>query len=207
MSETAGAGLPAAGWYPDPHDAAQQRWWDGVAWSDARQPAPRVDVPTGTVWIWLNVLLPLVTLPSLLLLDTSGYLQSTFQAAYFQDERALAAASASYLASTLIVTIIGFVVIGLGILFAWLDWRELGRRGIPRPFAWPWALFALFATNGVYVIGRGVVLRRRTGRGLGPVWGWIAVTAVSLIVGLVYAGAILSQTAALIAEYSTYYPR
>ncbi|WP_229022962.1 DUF2510 domain-containing protein [Actinomarinicola tropica] len=25
---------PGAGWYPDPSDPAQQRWWDGTAWTD-----------------------------------------------------------------------------------------------------------------------------------------------------------------------------
>lgn len=30
---------PAAGWYPDPERPGQQRYWDGVAWTEARQPA------------------------------------------------------------------------------------------------------------------------------------------------------------------------
>lgn len=30
--------LPVAGWYPDPEHPGQQRYWDGVAWTDARQP-------------------------------------------------------------------------------------------------------------------------------------------------------------------------
>ncbi len=29
-----------AGWYGDPNDAAQQRWWDGTAWSAATRPVP-----------------------------------------------------------------------------------------------------------------------------------------------------------------------
>lgn len=29
----------AAGWYPDPEDQAQMRWWDGSGWSEQRQPA------------------------------------------------------------------------------------------------------------------------------------------------------------------------
>ncbi|MCS5720011.1 G5 domain-containing protein [Herbiconiux sp. CPCC 205763] len=26
--------LPPAGWFPDPHDATQQRWWDGTTWTE-----------------------------------------------------------------------------------------------------------------------------------------------------------------------------
>jgi uncharacterized RDD family membrane protein YckC len=33
-----GAGTPP-GWYPDPSDASQQRYWDGVAWTEATAPA------------------------------------------------------------------------------------------------------------------------------------------------------------------------
>lgn len=29
--------LPIAGWYPDPENAAAERWWDGTAWSDHRR--------------------------------------------------------------------------------------------------------------------------------------------------------------------------
>ena len=30
----------AQGWYADPWDAAHYRWWDGIAWTDHRQPVP-----------------------------------------------------------------------------------------------------------------------------------------------------------------------
>ncbi|HTL42183.1 MAG TPA: DUF2510 domain-containing protein [Pseudolysinimonas sp.] len=36
--------LPAAGWYPDPDDAASDRWWNGVSWSDQRRGR---NAPTG----------------------------------------------------------------------------------------------------------------------------------------------------------------
>lgn len=29
-----GSPTPAANWYPDPHDAAQLRYWDGTVWTD-----------------------------------------------------------------------------------------------------------------------------------------------------------------------------
>ena len=30
---------PPAGWFPDPDDASQQRYWDGSAWTEHRVPA------------------------------------------------------------------------------------------------------------------------------------------------------------------------
>jgi hypothetical protein len=41
--------LPPAGWYPDPHDAAAQRYWDGVQWTAHTSPgAPADGVIAGT---------------------------------------------------------------------------------------------------------------------------------------------------------------
>jgi hypothetical protein len=41
--------MTAAGWYPDPENEGYDRWWDGTAWSDFRQPsgtpAPAVPAP------------------------------------------------------------------------------------------------------------------------------------------------------------------
>jgi thiol:disulfide interchange protein len=30
--------MPPAGWYPDPEDASQQRYWDGSTWTEHRAP-------------------------------------------------------------------------------------------------------------------------------------------------------------------------
>lgn len=35
---------PRAGWYPDPADAAAQRWWDGAGWTSYTRPV--VEIPT-----------------------------------------------------------------------------------------------------------------------------------------------------------------
>ncbi len=37
MTSTSGDG-PPPGWYPDPHDRDQQRYWDGDTWTEHRHP-------------------------------------------------------------------------------------------------------------------------------------------------------------------------
>lgn len=165
----------------------------------------RTDIQTNTVWIWLVVLLPLVTLPTIFLFDWRGYLESSLDMSSLGSANPMGPPVGMTLA-TLGLSALGYVVAGIGILFAWLDWRELKRRGIQKPFHWAWAFLALVVTNGVYVIGRGVILRRQTGKGLGPVWAWIAVTALSLIVGIVYASMIMGAAFELILEQANNIP-
>lgn len=38
---------PPFGWYDDPQDPAQQRWWDGVRWGDQRRPRAEQDARPG----------------------------------------------------------------------------------------------------------------------------------------------------------------
>lgn len=47
---------PTAGWYPDPANGQQKRWWDGAAWTEHTQappapapPVPAVYMPTGDI--------------------------------------------------------------------------------------------------------------------------------------------------------------
>ena len=223
MSDSTPTNVPA-GWYPDPTDPSWQRWWDGVGWTEHAVPAAsvsapvaqtytapypqapaapsaplRTDIQTNTAWIWLVVLLPLVMLPTIFLIDWRGYLESSLDMSSGGTANPMLPSVGMTLASVGI-SIASYVVAGIGILFAWLDWRELKRRGIQKPFHWAWAFLALVVTNGVYVIGRGVILRRQTGKGLGPVWVWIAVSALSLIVGVVYASMIMGEMFDIIFE-------
>jgi hypothetical protein len=67
------------------------------------------------------------------------------------------------------------------IVFAVLDRRELLRRGVRDPFRSSWAILS----GIIYVIGRAVVVRRRIGRGLAPMWVFLALVVLSLIATLV----------------------
>jgi hypothetical protein len=82
-----------------------------------------------------------------------------------------------------LIQLVGFLLYGAAVLVAYLDWRDLGRRGFVRPFHWAWA----FLGSGVYVIGRSIIVRRRIegtpGRALSPIWLWAGLTLlVSFVV-------------------------
>jgi uncharacterized membrane protein YhaH (DUF805 family) len=46
MSTNDSAGLPPAGWYPDPQGSGR-RWWDGTAWTDQFDPHPAAPAGAG----------------------------------------------------------------------------------------------------------------------------------------------------------------
>ena len=198
MSDSTNAVPP--GWYPD--QSGQQRWWDGTQWTEhvqtpysaaaaiAALKAPE-GTKTGTVWIWLIVLIPLLGLSTLFFIDWADYVDSVV-AASVSDPYGTGAYSqqlALYSSPGYVINnLLSFLVYGLTVLFAVLDVRELKKRGVPQPFHWAFA----FLTSIVYVIGRSVVVKRRTGGGLAPLWVYIAITAVSIIVGIVF-GVLLTQ--------------
>lgn len=78
---------------------------------------------------------------------------------------------------------VGFLAYALSVVFAWLDYRELERIGVVRPFHWAWT----FLSALVYVIGRSVIVRRvAPGRGLTPIWVTIGLYVLSLIVTIAW---------------------
>ena len=144
-----------------------------------------------TPWIWLIVVLPvLVALPALGidwgslvdLTDTTG--QSAF-ALY---------ANPLYWS----MAIGGWVAYGLSAWFAYLDWRELQRRGVPKPFHFAW----VFLSSGVYPIGRSVVVRRRTGTGIAPMWATIAVIVLTFAMSIYIMVATMVPIFEQLANYS-----
>lgn len=172
------------GWYPDPSGQHQTRWWDGFGWTQqvgpptSQMPRPRVadSVRTDTVFVWVMALLPLVSLPLLALYHPQfryevvgpGHLRTV-------DPRSV------YTGAYFLVQGIGLLLYGVGVLLAYLDHRELRRRGVVRPFAWPWAFLGAI----VYLIGRYVVVRKvAPGRPMRPLWTYIALLAVTFVVSI-----------------------
>lgn len=209
----------APGWYPDPAGSPQQRWWDGASWTDhlaapafaqgpyvpAQQEDLRASEGTSsqTPWIWLviaaYVLQILLTTPFLVQFGAL-FERVVAVAAQARGESASSAVTGQFIGSmsgvftaSILLTLVSWLLLAALIVFGWLDWRELLRRGVPRPFHWAYGFFALAAGGPiVYVIGRSVVARRRTGSGIAPMWVVIAITAVAFIAYLIWFSVLMS---------------
>ncbi|GAA1687037.1 hypothetical protein GCM10009808_00030 [Microbacterium sediminicola] len=198
-----------AGWYPDPAVPGVQRWWDGAVWTgymwppagapggvaspvrDEPRRSPGVD--TNTVWIWLIILLPVVStvltlaMPWRMVFDIHPYIEAAEAASrggvYTLD---MMFPGNTVLFSVLwwVLMLSTWVIFGLQIWFAYRDRAVLVSRGIDRPFHWAWIFLSL-----AYPIGRAVVCIRRTGRGWAPLWTLIGVT----VFGFIASGIIVTQ--------------
>ncbi|MGX5680063.1 DUF2510 domain-containing protein [Schumannella luteola] len=186
MTETP---LPAAGWYPDPAGSGRSRWWDGTRWTDNVQvpysaavggAAPDLRAPDATsphtFWIWAMVgLIGLLILPSFLV---------DYSTASVTPDQVLSGDYPPVTPGELAQTALGWLGAALFVLFGVLDYRALSARGVPKPFHWAWGFFSLL-TPLVYIIGRSVVVKRRTGSGLSPIWVAVALTLLSWAVTIV----------------------
>jgi hypothetical protein len=174
---------PAPGWYPDPAGSDRRRWWDGRAWTDSfaeggwaggieqpsLAPGARVDTP----WIWALVLLPLLQLAIGLLANPVAQAQRSAEQS-LQHPGVVGVGVGFQLGAQGISLLFWLATVALALL----DWRRLRAIGVVRPFHWAFA----FIPAPVYIIGRTVVLRRRVRQGMAPLWTWIAVTVVTIVV-------------------------
>lgn len=185
MADLEGNPHITAGWYADYTGEQRMRWWDGTQWTDhvsatGRQPysaaPPRNTVPAatpaGNVFFWIIVLLPLVPFALSFGLDYPSLVQQSL----VQPSDPLAIyGNPGYIA----LQCSGWAALAATVVLAYFDFRRLRRTGFERPFHWAWAFLSY-----VYVIGRSVVVRRRSGRGLAPLFVWIAIYAVSTLVSV-----------------------
>jgi hypothetical protein len=214
----AAAAMAPAGWYPVAAGSPQQRWWDGARWTEhvygpttstvqpaaaqaaVAQPTAVLRAPEGvkpgTVWFWLLAVgAPVLTL--LDLIPTSIWLSQIIAGDTTSASGILAA---EFNPAYVLVLFSGWFIYAVCIVFALLDWRELKAHGVPKPFHWGWSFFVIaIGWPAVYVIGRSVVVRRRTGSGLAPLWVFIGLEVVVFIVSCVV---IISALLAFISVFS-----
>lgn len=197
-----------AGWYPDPSGGTRSRWWDGTQWTEhfhdpyavgvqaAELKAPE-GTKTNTPWIWLIVLLPLATLIPLGFVNWGGMFDYDFN-----DPTSVYTSQLAVFLSPGYITaiVLSPVVYGLNALFAYLDWKQLGKNGVPRPFHFAW----VFLSSLVYVIGRSVVVKRRTGQGFAPFWAAMATLLIGLIFGIYLMIAMFSGMSEMMWRISQY---
>jgi hypothetical protein len=180
-----GQQAPGQAYAQQPH--SQQPYSQaGYAQTPYAAPTPPPQVPASTppfTWaIWVLAALPVISLISILGLDLRQ-MMSPMQ--YGRGSMAPGVGPMVPGVGYLVANLVAFLVYGANVAVAYFDWRDLGRRGIVRPFHWAWT----FLGSGVYVIGRSVIVRRRiTGnpsRVLAPLWLWVGITAIVLFVAVV----------------------
>lgn len=155
--------------------------WPSAAPAVARTGPSAPGAATDTIWIYLAIIAGTLPMFTIFLMDWDGYLDVMVEMSGRPSADA-GSAMVSWVGGILLITLLSYVFLGLSILFAWLDWRELRKRGVEKPFHWAFAFFALMVSIGVYVIGRTVVLKRETGKGLTALWVWIGVTVLGFVV-------------------------
>lgn len=186
------AQTPAAppGWYPVAAGQSLQRYWDGAVWTDhTYDPTPQpLRAPEGTntntLWMWLLCIGGPVASMAMIIFE--GFWLSSFANVDFTDPSS--AASFVYSPTYFLLIASGWIVAGLLVVVGWLDRRVLLAAGVPNPFHWAWS----FLGSIVYVIGRSVVVKRRTGQGLAPLWVFVALEGATFVLGFVVIAIALS---------------
>jgi len=200
-----------AGYYPDPAGSPQQRWWNGSSWGELQPATPNplatayspsqpyiaqpygalqpynasqsyyattaLQAPEGTnpttTQAWIIALWPLLGLVSVGI---------TFGLGLYSTESLLNPSTVGVTTADLVTSGFSFLTWLAFIGLAYSDYRELLRRGVPKPFHWAYGIIPFPI---VYVIGRSVVVHRRTRTGLTPLWVWIGATVISYVISFV----------------------
>jgi hypothetical protein len=210
MTETPAAAPIPAGWYDDGTGSGRQRWWSGTAWTEhvsapyatvAARPALPADRPVYSVWIWLIVLLPLLSYGSFFFwqpnFDYLSNLSSPSGVSSMYSSMYASLLSPGYF----LILFGGWILYGVTVVFAWRDVVWLRAQGVVRPFHWAWA----FLYGIVYIIGRTVIVYRvAKPRGRAPIWVYIAVIAFGFLVSFVWTATLMSSMFSHLPDVSQY---
>jgi hypothetical protein len=169
---------------PAPQASAQYAYPAAPAYGSHPGAEPRrVDpgTPVYGPFIWIITLLPALSL-LLLPLSFTGFedmIRSEMQSGGTGYGMTGGLSGGALLAQSA-ATLFGWLIYGAGVVLAFFDRKWLLARGFDRPFHWAFA----FIPAPVYPIGRSIVVRRRSGRGIAPMWVSIGLLALSLIIGI-----------------------
>ena len=205
------------GWYDEGTGSGRMRWWSGAEWTEhvaapastlrLVRPVLPADRPVYSPWIWLIVLLPLLSYLSFLLWQPSfDYLNDLPSTADPSSAGTITSIYSSMFGSFFtpgyfIILFLGWAIYGATVVFAWRDVVWLRAKGVVLPFAWPWA----FLGSLVYVIGRTVIVYRvAKPRGRAPIWVLIAVFVAGLIIIGVWEAMLMSSVFSHLPDYSAY---
>lgn len=172
---------PAYGQQAPGQQYAQQPYAQGgYAQQPYAAPTPPPKVPASTqpfTWaIWVLAALPVVYVLLALNMDYRGALEMSPRG---PRPDALVASAVS--------SLVQFLVWGGSVALAFVDWRDLTRRGIAKPFHWAWAFIPV--VGGVYLIGRSIIVRRRIegapANALSPIWLWAGLNVIVAFISIV----------------------
>lgn len=178
MNDPAGEVPTQRGWYADPAGLPQQRWWDGERWTEHLHDPERNAYGDDNAFGAAGVAGP----------RASVFNNFIWAIALFPVVSFLALTSAGTTSPLL-----GYGISICSVVLAFLDRGQLERDGMERPFHWAWALLS----PGVYVVGRSLIVRRRTGASLAPMWVWAAIMLVYVLTALGKADGAAASVASL----------
>ncbi|KZE91754.1 DUF2510 domain-containing protein [Microbacterium sp. TNHR37B] len=182
---------PSSGGYPSQEGGYPQGGYPSQGYAAAPAVATGPSAPganTNTLWIYLCIVASTLPVFSLFFIDWNGYVDALVSMESVSPNSAAGseavAAMLQWTGGVLGLSLLSYVFLAASIVFAYLDWRELKKRGVARPFHWAFAFIALALSIGVYIIGRTVVLKRETGSGMAALWVWIGSIVLSILIGV-----------------------
>lgn len=147
--------------------------------------------PVYNVFIWVLTVLPVLSL--LILPLYSSAIEQSVTTTYRYG------GSMSFLGLQAVGSLVSLVLYAAIVVLAYFDHKWLVRQGYVQPFHWAWAFLSI-----VYPIGRSVVVRRRSGRGIAPMWVSIGLCVLSIIVSSIWTFSLIATIFGTSMTYGSY---